>query len=1043
MNFKDLTEQEKLQFADMMFQPLSSAQELKDWIMFFLGLDMPIGHVDPDSNSSPVDAMWQIYETLKLNKGAELPGFIMLSAREGYKCQAKGSKLLTKNGIKNIEEASIGEEIWTGFSWQKITNHIDDGFKDGIKVKVRGGLEYIGSPIHRYWVLRDGKEQWIESKNLNPQTDRICVNTNTGLADYKVKNKEEYEIGYFLGLLIGDGGVSSIESGTHKHFTLTTIDPYIKDFFYYFIEKYFKSKISIASDKITYAVWDKNAIEKIKEWGITASRSWEKTIPSSCYKNLDRMLGLIAGIFDTDGSFSSEKGNMIISMTCGPMLKELQKILVSFGIFAKVRDNKKLYKEQKHIISTLTVNKWDIYKLHDLGIEFKAKKSGQYIPPSIPDAHDVINIENCIDFIKLCNSYDYIQIRNRQTIKEKLNLARTKDSTPYRGITRFKLSRLVEWMKENNQHDLISSEAYYKTLEMEKILKNKWSSFELEKVNNVHFFDLTVENDHSYWSNGSISHNTLSASILEVLLMLHFKLTIAHMAAIQSQSAKSIQYINYFFAKVEPLLTAKGWQNKSQNKSKIEYRTPDGEDVYIRVVIASLSGANSEHTNIMVIDEIDVIKDPLAYEEAKLIPGYSKGIYPVTIKLSTRKFAFGLMAKELDMAPVSGDKILRWNIVDVTERCPPSRHKPELPKEDRYVNKNLPTQQISVLEYESMPEAEKTKWELVKDAFAGCQSCNLLPVCKTRLADRKENDFGGLYKPIDVVINNFKKTNPDMAEAQLMCWRPSTKGLVYPRFESEVNKGNIITLNKAYEILIGEPPKKNKVTEIDLVHIMKNLNIRFFAGVDWGYTHDFVIVIFALIPNGEIWIVDCYSSPGLEFPDILDVAKGYRDKYSPEKWFCDQAMPSHIKSFTKNGMKSPHFTKDVMGGIEALRSKIVDGSGRRYLKVLLTEANKKIINAFVKHHFKLGPDGNPTLVPDDTPGVADPADAMRYVAQNLFPIKGPHRPMATVTEEGQLKRAAMTAAEEQMKQEIASRIEGGSSSTGGSSGKKGGFFWDI
>lgn len=552
-------------------------------------------------------------------------------------------------------------------------------------------------------------------------------------------------------------------------------------------------------------------------------------------------------------------------------------------------------------------------------------------------------------------------------------------------------------------------------------------------------------------------YKTLSASILEVLLMIHFEMTIAHMAAIKDQSAKSVKYINYFFSKIEPLLEIKGWENKSQNKTMIEWKTPEGEDVYILVVVATMSGANSAHTNLMFIDEIDVVKDPQAYEEAKLIPGYAKGIHPVTVKLSTRKFAFGLMQKEISKAqdPVdpSGDKILRWNIMDVAERCAPTRHKPEGVRENRYVAKSLPLRQISSEEFTDLPGVEQDKWELVPNAFEGCKSCKLLPVCKTRLATRPESDVGGLYKPVGAVINTFKKTDPDRAEAQLMCWKPSAKGMVYPRFESMVNKGNVVTLEKAWESVIGEPPKKSQISEIDLIAMLKGLNIRFYAGVDWGYTHDFVIVVFAMIPNGDVWIVDCYSQSGLEFSDCLEIAKTYRDKYSIERWFCDTAMPSHIKSFNKNHMKSPKFTKDVMGGIEAIRSKIVDSSGRRYLKILNTEPNQKVIYAFLKHHFKLGADGNPTLVPDDTPGTADQADAIRYVGQNLFPVKGPQKPeVVWIDEKGQkidpnseeAKERARTASkhENQMREEIANRL-GGAEPTSGGTGKKGGFFWSV
>lgn len=545
-------------------------------------------------------------------------------------------------------------------------------------------------------------------------------------------------------------------------------------------------------------------------------------------------------------------------------------------------------------------------------------------------------------------------------------------------------------------------------------------------------------------------YKTLGASILETILMLHFEVTVAHMAAIQAQSAKAVQYINYFFTKIEPLLEVAGWTKTSENKSKISFRTANNEDVYIRVIIATMAGANSEHTSLMFVDEIDVVANPQAYEEAKLIPGYTKGIYPLTIKLSTRKFAFGLMQKELDLAPISGDKIVKWNILDVTEKCPPKRHKPELPKADAYVAKSLPLRQITPEEYEELSEPEKPKWQLISQAFGGCVGCKLLPVCKTKLAFRNDDAVGGLYKPIASVINSFKKTNPDMAEAQLMCWKPSSKGLVYPRFEGAVDSANVITRDKAFQVLLGDEPKKTarelgiqlsaKPTEMELIMLMKALNIRFFAGVDWGYTHDYVIVIFAMIPNGEVWIMDCYSQSGLEFADCLEVAKTYRDKYRPDKWFCDQAMPSHIKSFSKNGMKSPAFTKDIMGGIESLRSKIVDGQGRRLLKILYTDANQKIIKAFQKHHFKLGPDGNPTLVPDDTPGVSDQADAMRYVGQNLFPVKGPQKPQVTSTDD-QGRQTYNPTGEQQMRDEITKRTSG--TAVQGGTGRKGGFHWSM
>jgi len=470
----------------------------------------------------------------------------------------------------------------------------------------------------------------------------------------------------------------------------------------------------------------------------------------------------------------------------------------------------------------------------------------------------------------------------------------------------------------------------------------------------------------------------------------------------------------------------------------LDFTVADNHNYFVEQALTH----NSEHTNMMFVDEIDVVANPQAYEEAKLIPGYAKGLHPVTVKLSTRKFAFGLMQKELDLAPISGDKILRWNLLDVTERCPDSRHRPNEPKEDRYVAKALPLKQMSVEDYSDLQDVEKDKFDLIPQAHAGCSSCKLLPVCKTRLAARPANDVGGLFKPVGAVINTFKKTGPDRAEAQLLCWKPSTKGMVYPRFESTLDTGNVISLEKAWETLVGDPPHKKKISEADLLWKMQQLGIAFYAGVDWGYTHDFVIVVFAIIPNGEIWIVDCYSMAGLEFSDILEIAKDYRDKYRMDKWWCDQAMPANIKSFNKNHMKSPSFTKDVMGGIESLRSKILDGNSRRLLKVFNTENCEKVITAFQKHHFKLDSAGNPSLIPDDTPGVADSADAMRYVGQNMFPIRGPQKPSMAADATGNTAVMVQNVENsELMKQELLNRLEG--TAFKGGTGKKGGFHFNF
>lgn len=1040
MNCSNLTDQEKIEFAKLMFQPLSSSTEVKDWVKLFLNLEMPLEITDPDSNSSPLDAVWQIYNTFKTNSGAANPGYILMSCREGMKCSIKSTTCVTSDGFKKIEDIKKGDKIWTGFSWQTVTETFDEGIKDALTVKLDGGWTATGTPIHRFWALRNGKEQWVAGKDLNPETDLLCLNVNTDFAKFnKPIEQEKYDIGYFLGLLTGDGGLTFLDS--YERFTLTNTDLYILNFYEEFHKKYFPDyKLCKSKKGIEYTIHGQSSCEKLKEWGLKTSYSWEKEIPSFAWAHLDAMKGFIAGVFDTDGCWD-KKGDCFFEMTAGKLLDQMQIALTAFGIVSRVRHNSKLYGIQKHLVSRLTIGQTEAAKLEKLGIIFKAKKAQQHKPPRIPNCKDSIERSHLENLFVVCRKYTSRSIRNRKNPKPSLHLY-----APYKSCTYPKLQKLIEWMEENHEHNLVSEEDMEIVRSYKKILLNKWKKFKVEEAGKQYFYDLTVENEHSYWSNGLISHNTVSVAILETLLLLHFQLDIGHAAATEEQSAVALGYIESFLLKIEPFVLMAGWVNMTQNKRLFKFKTPQQKQPYIKIVICSTKGMNSLHSNVLFLDELD-LADPKALKEGKNIVGYSKGIYGVTVYLSTRKYAFGNMSQAIEQADEMNYKIINWNIIDVTERCPTERHKPNGPKQDMYISKNMPLRNATKEEFELLPEVEKTKWDLIQSVHEGCVKCPLLPVCKTRLANKPSTATGGFYKPIISVIQKFRENDPDTAEAQLMCWKPGSTGLVYPRFS---RVGNAYTIKQAWETLFG--PTDKAINELTLIYAMKSIGILFCAGIDWGYTHDFVVCVVAMIPNGEVWLMETYASPGLEFADQLEIGKTYRDKYTMHKWFADTAMPSHLKSFNKNGMKCPNFKKDVLGGVEAVRSKIVSADGKRRFKVIQNESNKKAITALTKHRFILDGQGNPTLNPDDERGIADICDTLRYIGQNLFPVKGPQKPEAVwIDSAGKIldpndpeaRKIAEIASqhENQMKQEIAKRL--GEAPITISTGKKGGFHFTF
>lgn len=486
------------------------------------------------------------------------------------------------------------------------------------------------------------------------------------------------------------------------------------------------------------------------------------------------------------------------------------------------------------------------------------------------------------------------------------------------------------------------------------------------------------------------SYKTLSEAAFAIIMMVQFGASIAHMAAIVPQATAAQNYISMFIDKIKPYLEYHKIELDSSNAKEISLKlnpgTPEEKQAYMKIIVCTVTGANSSHTNIFTIDEIDTIRSReqlRAYKEAEYIPGVFNGQHPVTIKTSTLKFPGGLFTKEMEKAQKSGHRVFRWNIIDITEKCQPARHKPDKPKQWVYVARSLPLRTITETEWANLIEKEREGYDKV-EAYEGCLKCPLLPVCRTRLAHRSEKDVGGLWKPIDFTISQFDK-DPDLAEAQLMCWKPSSAGMVYPRFVDMADgTGNTYTLKQAWEAYTGEAAPKGLVFP-DLIQFMLSKGVRFYAGVDWGTTHAFAISVSAKMANGEWWLVDGYSVPGLEFAQMMALATEVRDMYRVAQWYADTSEPMFIKEFKNARMPCKKFTKDVFGGISAVRGRIINARNRRFLKVIKHDRTELFLKMFAEHCFKLDTLGNLTKDPDDGE-FADIADSVRYQAQNLYKV---------------------------------------------------------
>lgn len=523
-----------------------------------------------------------------------------------------------------------------------------------------------------------------------------------------------------------------------------------------------------------------------------------------------------------------------------------------------------------------------------------------------------------------------------------------------------------------------------------------WECYSRMKINDLEGFGRVL----AYASRGGIK--TLGASILEMLQVLHLERPTCHMAAILDQSKVSQEYVKefvekewirdfvisqndrrigflrYYHPKSGQSLTRPEWLTLAESE-KTEYRRIY---TYVKLIICTMAGANSSHTLNLTVDEVDVVpkQNIRAYHQAKHIPDARRGKLPFTLLTSTRKSSIGLVQKEIDGAAKSGLAIRHWNTIDVTEACPPSRHKPEGPRTTRYINDAL-LEHISEADFEALDEITQKKF-YARTAYEGCVTCPIFAACKGRLATEQKST-SPMLKPLVAIIQAFRHTDTEAAQTELMCRKADATGLVFPRF-SKAKHGK--TAREIGEMVTGMPmPAKFNIH--DLRKLLLDREARMVAGIDWGFTHPFAYVLTAIWGKFS-FVIMAYERSGLELDDKVLVAEPLKE-YRPAI-YADPESPSDTVTFRRKGYLMKVWDKykgSVKMGIETVRLKLQPAIGDPEMFFCIEDPMVCLLmDRLERYPFKLDPAGQVTEEPDDD-GMDLPV-ALRYATMNTYAPNG-------------------------------------------------------
>ncbi len=103
-------------------------------------------------------------------------------------------------------------------------------------------------------------------------------------------------------------------------------------------------------------------------------------------------------------------------------------------------------------------------------------------------------------------------------------------------------------------------------------------------------------------------------------------------------------------------------------------------------------------------------------------------------------------------------------------------------------------------------------------------------------------------------------------------------------------------------------------------HVVKPFELpqgtRYYAGVDWGYTDPFVLVVRAVTPTGHHFQVSEFYKTGLTITDIIQIARQKKQTYGIHTFWADPSQPGYIEEFNRNGLSCLPADNDIRRGVD-------------------------------------------------------------------------------------------------------------------------------
>lgn len=436
-------------------------------------------------------------------------------------CLVGDTLVLTETGLKRLDSIKEGERIFAKDGLQKIKAKWKNPNSKGLSLKTKRGYSISGKKKHR--VLTYDSDNLIfhykELKDLK-KGDIIPISCNTksegkkilsdffpsegkhGLVKPLVNLEDCDDFYYLLGQFVGDGHFRKDKSGTFR-FSLTSSDDEILNHLKTYLESLLPSTSVTIRDKERVGTksldFSSAAMGEVFTYmGYEPNKTAiDKTIPNKIFSaKKEYIASFIRGLMDSDGCCYKE-GGVGFNTSSKIMAKEFQSLLLTFGIISSFSEEKA--KGEMYICGTPCIGR-ESYKvrvfnyynvnLYNEKIGFKLKRKAE-------------KLQNYLNGCKRTTN-QFVIPKLGDTIKEKYKGGAkwgVRKSNFKGNINKYSAQKMLDMgflNPEDNKlvKDIVDSDFYFDEVK------------EIKEEKRIETYDIEVENEHCYWGNGFINHNS-------------------------------------------------------------------------------------------------------------------------------------------------------------------------------------------------------------------------------------------------------------------------------------------------------------------------------------------------------------------------------------------------------------------------------------------------------------------------------------------------------------------------------------------------------